>query len=150
MPGKTAQLGRSIINDLLPSLDVWLDVPLSEIQHVVHILPTLDWNGGLLGVRLKYQVELIAKLKADYVAQRSAALEAGAKAPGGQVGNIQVWPTCLTEFLERRLRTYIALEAFALDPAAHTPPSERIGDAANITGEHASAGEESFQAPDQN
>lgn len=39
---------------LLPSLDVWLDVPLSEIQHVVHILPTLDWSGGLLGVRLKY------------------------------------------------------------------------------------------------
>lgn len=114
--------GEVNLNDLLPSLDVWLDVPLSEIQHVVHILPTLDWNGGLLGVRLKYQVELIAKLKADYVAQRSAALEAGAKAPGGQVGNIQVWPTCLTEFLERRLRTYIALEAFALDPAAHTPP----------------------------
>jgi hypothetical protein len=27
------------LNALLPALDVWLDVPLSEIQHVVHILP---------------------------------------------------------------------------------------------------------------
>src|SRR5690625_2150269 len=31
------------VNALLPSLDVWLNVPLREIQHVVHILPTLDW-----------------------------------------------------------------------------------------------------------
>jgi len=38
------------LNALLPSLDVWLDVPLREIQHVVHILPTLDWSGGMLGV----------------------------------------------------------------------------------------------------
>lgn len=55
---------------LLPSLDVWLDVPLSEIQHVVHILPTLDWSGGLLGVRLKYRTKDLEKLKAEYLTQR--------------------------------------------------------------------------------
>ena len=37
------------LDSLLPSLDVWLDVPLSEIQHVVHILPTLDWPAACSG-----------------------------------------------------------------------------------------------------
>src|ERR1700722_7948884 len=41
------------IDTLLPTLDVWLDVPIGEIQHVAHILPTLNWAGGLLGVRLQ-------------------------------------------------------------------------------------------------
>ncbi|WP_296104804.1 AAA family ATPase [uncultured Agrobacterium sp.] len=61
------------LNLLLPSLDIWLDVPLREIQHVVHILPTLDWSGGLLGVRLAYRVKDFEKLKVEYLAHRSAA-----------------------------------------------------------------------------
>src|SRR5580692_10098053 len=32
------------LDELLPALDVWLDVPLTKIQYVVHILPTLDWR----------------------------------------------------------------------------------------------------------
>ena len=48
---------------LLPTLDVWLDVPLAEIHHVVHILPTIDWSGGLLGVRLQYELNTVEKLR---------------------------------------------------------------------------------------
>jgi predicted ATP-dependent endonuclease of OLD family len=65
--------------DLLPALDVWLDVPLSEIHYVVHILPTLDWNGGNLGVRLQYRIKDLEVLKADYLLQRSAATAVTAK-----------------------------------------------------------------------
>ena len=68
---------------LLPSLDVWLDVPLGEIQHVVHILPTLDWSGGMLGVRLKYHAKDLEKLKAEYLTQWSAARDASTTSPNG-------------------------------------------------------------------
>ena len=36
----------------LPAIDVWLSVEESQIHYVSHILPTLDWDGGLLGIRL--------------------------------------------------------------------------------------------------
>ena len=107
---------------LLPSLDVWLDVPLSEIQHVVHILPTLDWSGGLLGVRLKYHAKDLEKLRAEYLAQRSAARGASTTGPNGEAIKIAVWPRSLTDFLERRLRAHVELSAFPLDPTAVEPP----------------------------
>lgn len=111
------------LNDLLPSLDVWLDVPLSEIQHIVHVLPTLDWNGGLLGVRLRFQADSIEELRSDYLQQRAAAQQcASHRANPGDANKTKIWPTCLTEFLERRLRAHIGLQAFTLDPAAHVPP----------------------------
>jgi predicted ATP-dependent endonuclease of OLD family len=38
----------------LPSLDVWLEIGASEIHYVRRLLPTLDWAGGALGVRLRF------------------------------------------------------------------------------------------------
>ncbi|NKK42520.1 AAA family ATPase [Rhizobium leguminosarum] len=109
---------------LLPSLDVWLDVPLSEIQHVVHILPTLDWSGGMLGVRLTYRIKDLDKLKTEYLAQRSAARDASTTSPHGEVIKIAVWPRSLTDFLERRLPAHLELSAYPLDPVAVTPPGK--------------------------
>ena len=40
---------------LCPSIDVWLDAKVSEVQKVAHLIPTLKWNGEPLGVRLVYQ-----------------------------------------------------------------------------------------------
>lgn len=112
------------LNLIFPSLDIWLDVPLSEIQHVVHILPTLDWSGGLLGVRLAYRVANLDKLKAEYLAQRSAARDASITGPDGEAVKLAVWPCSLTDFLERRLRAHLDLLAYPLDPAAVTPPGK--------------------------
>jgi len=112
------------LDALLPSLDVWLDVPLGEIQHVVHILPKLDWSGGLLGVRLRYQIKDIGKLRAEYVVERAASANAATTGPAGEQIKLAVWPLCLTEFLERRLRAHLELAAFPLDPQAVTLPGK--------------------------
>ncbi|ATE65219.1 hypothetical protein CMV14_13040 [Rhizorhabdus dicambivorans] len=42
-------------DEVLPSLDVWLHVEEHEVHYVQKILPTLDWAGGRLGVRLRYE-----------------------------------------------------------------------------------------------
>jgi len=114
------------LDDLLPTLDIWIDVPVSKIHYVSHILPTLDWNGGLIGVRLKYKVKSIATLCADYIAHRSAAIQAAENTKALSSGSLQIWPTSLTDFLDRRLRNYIDLEAFSLDPSAHIDPEKGI------------------------
>ncbi|MGL1041818.1 hypothetical protein ACSTD6_06270 [Vibrio vulnificus] len=33
-----------------PSLDVWIDADVKEVQRVSHLIPTLKWNGEPLGV----------------------------------------------------------------------------------------------------
>ena len=37
---------------IFPSVDIWLDVDNSEVHYVSHLIPTLSWTGGKLGVRL--------------------------------------------------------------------------------------------------
>lgn len=114
------------LDDLLPSLDVWLEARIAEIQYLVHILPTLDWPGGLLGVRLKFHVKHVEKLKTEYLHYRKAAREAAAHTPDSQDFKLQVWPKCLTGFLEKRLRKHVELRAFPLDPAAWIAPQKGV------------------------
>lgn len=40
---------------LLPSLDVWLHVEDHELHRVSALIPTLDWTGGIVGVRYSLQ-----------------------------------------------------------------------------------------------
>ena len=42
-------------SDFLPFLDVWLNVPARELHYVQKLLPTLDWSGALIGVRLRFE-----------------------------------------------------------------------------------------------
>ena len=49
-----------------PSIDLWLEVDESQIHYVSHILPTLDWDGGLLGVRLILEPKDTEKLNKAY------------------------------------------------------------------------------------
>lgn len=116
-----------ILETLLPTMDVWLDVPLSEIHHVVHILPTINWCGGLIGVRLKYQPEKIEKLKADYIQERTAAKTMTAVGKGKKGSALlHVWPSSLSDFLEERLAKYLEVQAYALDPTKFVQPEKGV------------------------
>jgi predicted ATP-dependent endonuclease of OLD family len=67
-------------DDLLPSLDVWLDVEAKELRYVKTFLPTIEWTGGLLGVRLRYEPKEAEALRRDYLACRKEAIETLLKA----------------------------------------------------------------------
>lgn len=53
LPGSNAPADLSAWSNVLPSLDLWFDAHLNELQHISHIIPTLKWTGGLLGVRIR-------------------------------------------------------------------------------------------------
>lgn len=104
---------------LLPAMDIWLRATLSEIHHVVHILPTIDWAGGPIGVRLRYEFDDPEKLRADFLAERATAKEL-ATALGKHLGSqkARVWPASLTDYLSRRLSRHAELRSYPLDPGA--------------------------------
>lgn len=108
----------------LPFLDVWLHADTSEFHHVAHLIPTLTWTGGLLGVRLRLEPKKGADIKAQYLAAREAAqmLQPG----GATAKGFALWPRDFREFLDKRLRDLFELNAHLLDPIsfATTGPVE--------------------------
>lgn len=114
---------------LLPTLDVWLDVPLSEIHQVADILPTINWSGGLLGVRLQYEPNTLERLKLAYLLERAAASDATAvgESESEHKGEaVRIWPTSLADFLERRLMSHLHIQAYTLDPKKLVQPDNGV------------------------
>ncbi|SFJ27349.1 ATP-dependent nuclease [Albimonas pacifica] len=113
-----AEPDLSLLQDQLPFLDVWLHAKTSELHHVAHLIPTLTWTGGLLGVRLRLEPKKGADIKADYLAARQ---DAEALQPAGATANgFALWPRDFREFLDKRLKDLFELNSHLLDPASYT------------------------------
>lgn len=110
----------------LPFLDVWLHADTPELHHVAHLIPTLTWSGGLLGVRLRMEPKKRVDIKGQYLAAREAAQKLQ---PGGATANgFALWPRDFREFLDKRLKDLFELNAHLLDPTnfATTGPVEPL------------------------
>ena len=114
---------QNTLNEFLPLLDVWLDVPLTQIHHIVHIIPNADWAGGALGVRLRFEVKDVDLFKADYLEERLAAKKIENETPKKQ--KLSIAPRNLIEFLEKSLSKYLELKAYSLDPAQLEGPDSK-------------------------
>jgi len=114
---------------LCPTLDVWLKVDKSEIHRVRHLIPTLKWDGGLLGIRMIYQPKDLVALKADFIAHFKAAEELkitaeknAKKNTGGSASEpsdfkFSLWPGSLREYIEREFSRGFEIKSYLLDPA---------------------------------
>jgi len=119
---------------LLPVLDIWLHVDNGELHHVSGLLPTLDWAGGKLGVRLRFEPKDQEVLYREYRtaikdvrALHSAAAENAKQAAGGVVTpakKLTLWPVSLTDFLDRKLSQHLEMRAYHLDPTKFVDPVE--------------------------
>ncbi|KVE26107.1 ATP-dependent endonuclease [Burkholderia singularis] len=121
-------------DQVLPFLDVWLLVAENEVHYVQKILPTLDWDGGRLGVRMRLEPKDAAQLQHEYVTARSQALalQAAGAALAEEQGKaavdfqVAIWPQNLVEFLKRRLASFFIVRAYVLDPASCVDPENGV------------------------
>ncbi|WP_250520394.1 AAA family ATPase [Caballeronia sp. NCTM1] len=121
---------------VLPHLDVWLNVAMDDLHYVQKILPTLDWAGTLIGVRLRYEPKDVAAFKAEYLKAKLAAaavMSANASADGlpsvdaaPTTDNFALWPRSLMDFLSVKLRSVFEIRAYLLDPAELAAPKAGI------------------------
>lgn len=112
---------------VVPSLDVWLSVPDHQVHFVQKILPSLDWDGSPIGVRLRFEPKKLDDLKRDYLAARKAAkevMEAATAEPDEEADPFSLWPKSMIEFLSRRLRSVFEIKAYLLDPAKLIHPTD--------------------------
>ena len=114
-----------ILSSILPFLDVWLVADKSEAHFVQKLIPTLDWDGGRLGVRLRLEPKDAVQFQKDYLAARDEARrieEADANTEEGKGPSIVLWPRSLTDFIQRRFSTFFTVKSYILDPARLMDP----------------------------
>lgn len=118
----------------LPALDLWLQVREDEVHRVRDLVPLMEWTGGRLGVRLRYEPKDLNGLFKEFItaiieanAMRAAAAAAAvAKAAGAAPApKLTVWPETLVDFLTKRLSSMFTIRAYPLDPALLASP-ERL------------------------
>jgi hypothetical protein len=119
----------------LPTLNLWLHVETGEMHHVRDLIPTLDWEGGRLGVRVRYEPKDLDLLYKDFMgavadaeAMKAAAVAAVAAEhpdadPPPDPPKLTVWPTSLVDFLIKRLSTHFTIRAYSIDPAKLAAPA---------------------------
>ncbi len=104
---------------VLPAVDIWLDVKEDEVHYVSHLIPTLSWNGGLLGIRLCFEPKSIEELYKEFHLAYTAALTT-------MPLNFKLWPSSLAEFLEKRLHPLFGVKAYILDPTCCVEPENGV------------------------
>lgn len=133
--GEVADLDIASWVDTLPTLDLWLHVETGEIHHVRELIPTLDWDGGRLGVRLRYEPKDLGQLYKDFIGAVSdaEALKAAAAASAHeqkdadsplQTPKLTIWPQSLVDFLGKKLSTHFTIRPYSLDPAKLVSPQK--------------------------
>ncbi len=101
-----------LLEDYLPTLDLWIHVENSELHYVSHIIPTLDWKGGLLGVRLRYEPKNMDDLIQEFSTTYNKSNQLLKKK--GKV--FKLWPKHFWDFCERNLNSHFTLRTYLLDP----------------------------------
>jgi predicted ATP-dependent endonuclease of OLD family len=121
---------------ILPALDLWLHVEAGEMHHVRDLIPTLDWEGGRLGVRLRYEPKDLDLLYKDFIGavsdaelMKAAAIAVAAAEhpdadPPPDPPKLTIWPEHLLDFLSKKLSTHFTVRAYSLDPAKEATPDK--------------------------
>lgn len=102
----------------LPSitLDLWFEVDEEDLYLVLPILPSSEWQGKEVGIRVEFGVinasETLNRFR-DAKQKAAAQIEA----LGESAGTYAPWPKSLTHFLEQELKAEFEFRYFVLDRA---------------------------------
>lgn len=107
--------GEGDANALLPTIeaDIWLEINADDIHRVIDLLPSLAWEGSLVGMRVAFAPIESEATRMRYAEARQRALEAVA---GGDGPAFDPSPRNLQDYLRDRLNDEYELRHYVLDP----------------------------------
>lgn len=104
--------GLAVENLPVMELDIWFEIGNDDVHRVIDLLPSLVWEGSLVGLRVTYGPIDPAATHARYAAARQQALAA---VPDGE--KYDPSPRDLRDFLRNNLAEEYELRYFVLDHA---------------------------------
>lgn len=102
--------------DALPtiSLDLWFEVAEDDLHLVIPILPSTQWEGTKVGIRVEFGPANSTELLQRFRHQKAVATQQADALLDG-AGDYVPWPNSLTDYLERELQREYELRHFVLD-----------------------------------
>lgn len=101
----------------LPSIDVWLDVKSDELQYVHHLIPTLDWTNGLLGVRLRFEPNDMTELYEEFITNfKKSQKVINSINDSNKKSDFNLWPKNMWDFLDKKLNSLFTVKSYILNP----------------------------------
>ncbi|MEZ1754575.1 ATP-dependent nuclease [Pseudomonas aeruginosa] len=94
------------------SLDIWFHVNEVDLHRVVDLLPSLDWEGSLVGLRVEFAAKDPEALVAGFQEARE---QARAGAGEGRAQGYEPVPRTLRDYLEDNLNREFELRYYVLD-----------------------------------
>jgi len=107
-------------DDIVPSMDVWINVENGEQYQVNHLIPSIStWDGKKVGVRGQYAPKDVTKL---YTAYKEAKIKVKALETieeWKKADSPELYPKNLCDFLGKgsNLREYFNVKYYIIDPA---------------------------------
>lgn len=109
----------------LPTLDIWLKVNSTELHYINHLIPTLDWEGGLLGIRLRFEPNNLEDLHKEFsfACNNSKSIIGSVKKAKGK-DKFSLWPKDMWDFLEEKLNSHFTVRTYLLNPLLFKSPQK--------------------------
>lgn len=96
------------------SLDIWFHVEAADLHRVIDLLPSLRWQGRLVGLRVEFAASNAAVLLSNFHEARDRA-RASIRPSGEAVPAYHPLPRTLREYLDDNLRREFELRYYVLD-----------------------------------
>ena len=115
-------------DDIVPSLDIWIDVADGEQYRVNHLIPSLStWDGKVVGVRCQYNPKDVKRLYVDYKETKEKAIALQSTEEWKKASSPDLFPKNLCDFLAKgsNLRDYFEVKYYIIDFAIE-PTDEDI------------------------
>jgi predicted ATP-dependent endonuclease of OLD family len=98
------------------SLDLWFEVAESDLALVLSLLPSSDWSGKHVGLRIEFAAQSPIDLLNRYRGKKAHAAQQAA-ALGASIGAYVPWPKSLADYLEKTLEQEFEFKYYVLDRA---------------------------------
>lgn len=107
------------------SLDLWFEVAATDLVPVLPLLPSTQWQGTQVGIRIEFSARNQAELLQKYRTTRQEAQAKAAALEKRENSKYIPWPKSLTDYLKDELLNEFEFKYFVLDRAqfddTHTP-----------------------------
>lgn len=97
------------------SLDLWFEVAAADLALVLPLLPSTDWQGTQVGIRIEYAARNDNELLDTFRTIRETALTQAAALPARENEQYVPWPKSLTDYLKDELASTFEFRYYVLD-----------------------------------
>ncbi len=107
------------------SLDLWFDFTAKDLHRIMDLLPSLEWEGSLVGLRIQFQPKNTVDILNRY---DEAKAKAALHVPAQSEKKYKPWPKNLIDFLGKNFNQEYEFRYYVLEQSKFDKNFDEMGD----------------------